>query len=291
MNAMQPTVAAQGVLKSYGRNTVLDSAYLTADGGITGVLGPNGAGKTTLLRILATVLKPDAGYIRIRGLNPADVEQRREIRRQLGYQPQEPGFFQGFTVFAFLDYVAILKELTERTRRRQEVRRVIDLLDLGAVSSRKIRKLSGGMRQRVALAQALLGHPRLLILDEPTAGLDPEQRLRFREVVSQVSAENTVLLSTHHTDDVAAVCDRVVVLYEGQVRFTGSPSELGRLAAGRVWLGESAASGARLSWRTGSGQHRMLGEPPPGADLVPPTLEDGYLLLLDRVAQRSKERV
>ncbi len=282
---MTHTVVAEAVIKRYRSNTVLDRVDLTAGPGITGVLGPNGAGKTTLLRILATVLKPDGGRIRILGLDPADSEQRREIRRHLGYQPQEPGFFQGFSVLAFLDYVGILKELNDREHRRAEVRRVIDLVDLGAVANRRIRKLSGGMRRRVALAQALLGRPKLLILDEPSAGLDPEQRLRFREVVSEVAAEHTVLLSTHQTDDVAAVCDRVVVLHEGRTRFVGTPLALANVAAGRVWLGGEAVASAQLSWRTGTGQHRMLGNPPEGADLVPPTLEDGYLLLVGRAAK------
>jgi ABC-2 type transport system ATP-binding protein len=288
---MEHTVVADGVVKRYRSNTVLDHVDLHAGPGITGLLGPNGAGKTTLLRTIATVLRPDDGQIRAFGLDPADAAQRREIRRRLGYQPQEPGFFQNFTVVAFLDYVAILKELAGRDVRRREVRRVIDLVELGAVANRRIRKLSGGMRRRVALAQALLGQPQLLILDEPTAGLDPEQRLRFREVVSQVAAEHTVLLSTHQTDDVAAVCDRVVVLHEGRVRFDGAPSELGDLATGRVWLADRPEASARLSWRMGTGRHRLLGDPPAGAELTSPTIEDGYLLLVGRAAKPAGELV
>jgi len=288
---MEPTVVAEGVVKRYRSTTVLDHVDLRAGQGITGLLGPNGAGKTTLLRTIATVLRPDEGRIRAFGLDPGDAAQRREIRRRLGYQPQEPGFFQSFTVLAFLDYVAILKELSGREERRREVRRVIDLVDLGAVANRKIRKLSGGMRRRVALAQALLGRPQLLILDEPTAGLDPEQRLRFREVVSQVAAEQTVILSTHQTDDVAAVCDRVVVLHEGRARFEGTPVELGDLAAGRVWLADRPDASARLSWRMGTGRHRLLGDPPAGAELVSPTIEDGYLLLVGHAANLAEEPV
>lgn len=288
---MEPIVVAEGVVKRLRSTTVLDHVDLSAGPGITGLLGPNGAGKTTLLRTMATVLRPDEGRIRAFGMDPADGAQRREIRRRLGYQPQEPGFFQNFTVVAFLDYVAILKELPGRDDRRREVRRVIDLVDLGAVANQKIRKLSGGMRRRVALAQALLGRPRLLILDEPTAGLDPEQRLRFREVVSQVAAEHTVLLSTHQTDDVAAVCDRVVVLHQGRVRFEGTPVQLGELATGRVWLAEHPDSSARMSWRTGTGRHRLLGDSPAGAELVPPTIEDGYLLLVGGAAKPTEEEL
>ena len=288
---MTDVLHAQGLTKRYRATTVLDRVELHAGPGITGVLGPNGAGKTTLLRMLATVLRPDEGTIRAFGLDPADGAQRREIRRRLGYQPQEPGFFQNFTVLAFLDYVAILKELAPRDDRRREVRRVIDLVDLGAVANRKIRKLSGGMRRRVALAQALLGRPQLLLLDEPTAGLDPEQRLRFREVVSEVAAEHTVLLSTHQTDDVAAVCDRVVVLHQGGIRFDGTPTELGHVAVGQVWLADRSDPSARLSWRTGTGRHRLLGQPPADAELVPPTIEDGYLLLVGRAARPTEELV
>ena len=288
---MTTTVKAEGLVKRYRAGTVLDHVDLCAGPGITAVLGPNGAGKTTLLRIVATVLRPDGGTIEAFGRDPSDGVQRREIRRRLGYQPQEPGFFQSFTVLAFLDYVAILKELAPREERRREVRRVVDLVDLGAVANRKIRKLSGGMRRRVALAQALLGRPQLLVLDEPTAGLDPEQRLRFREVVSQVASEHTVLLSTHQTDDVAAMCDRVVVLHEGRIRFDGTPSELGDMAAGRVWLADRPDTAARLSWRTGTGRHRLLGEPPAGAELVAPTIEDGYLLLVGRAAVPAEELV
>jgi ABC-2 type transport system ATP-binding protein len=156
------------------------------DDGITGLLGPNGAGKTTLMRVLATVLAPDSGTVRLLGRDPADSRERPLIRRQLGYMPQEPGFHQRFTTFEFVDYVAILKEMTVRRERRDEVRRVLDLVGLGDVAQRRIKASSGGMRRRVALAQALLGDPRLVILDEPTAGLDPEQRLRCRELISRL---------------------------------------------------------------------------------------------------------
>ena len=143
----------------------------------------------------------------------------------------------------------------------------------------KIRTLSGGMRRRVALAQALLGTPRLLVLDEPTVGLDPVQRLRFRETVSAVASTQTVVLSTHLTEDVAALCSQVVVLDQGRVRFHGSPLDLAAVADGRVWESDAADAAAILSWLTGRGRYRNLGAPPDGADVVTPTLEDGYMLL------------
>jgi ABC-2 type transport system ATP-binding protein len=278
------TLELSGVTKRFGGTRALDGVDLAAGPGITGLLGPNGAGKTTLLRIAATVLAADAGQVRLLGRDPARADERLEIRRRLGYLPQEPGYHRGFTAFEFVDYIAILKELTDRRARHAEVRRVLTEVGLGAVAHRKIRALSGGMRRRVALAQALLGRPDLLILDEPTAGLDPEQRLRFREVVSAATREHTVLLSTHQTEDVAALCQRVVVMHRGAIRFDGTTRALAELARGRVWLADDRPPAARLSWRTGDGRHRNIGDAPPGAELVEPTIEDAYLLLVGEQA-------
>ena len=275
-----PTVEIHDVRKRFGRTTALQGVTFDVAAGITGLLGPNGAGKTTLLRMMATVLAPDDGRLRLLSWDPQVADERLAIRRRLGYMPQEPGFHRSFTAFEFVDYVAILKEMTERRARHDEVRRVLDLVGLESVTGRKIKALSGGMRRRVALAQSLLGDPDLLVLDEPTAGLDPEQRLRFRELVSDRTADRTVILSTHQTEDVAALCQRVIVMLDGQVLFEGTPRELTQVADGRVWLADDRAAGARLSWRTADGAHRNIGEAPSDADLVAPTLEDGYLLLV-----------
>ena len=185
---MTTTVDMRQVTKTFGRTRALAGVDLRVDPGITGLLGPNGAGKTTLLRIAATVLAPDAGQVRVLGRDPSTAEGRLEIRRRLGYVPQEPGFHRNFTAFEFVDYVAILKEMVDRRARHDEVRRVLALVGLEQVTGTGIRALSGGMRRRVGLAQGLLGSPDLLLLDEPTAGLDPEQRLRFREVVSTATS-------------------------------------------------------------------------------------------------------
>ena len=219
---------------------------------------------------------------RIFGLDPSRSADRLAIRRRLGYLPQDPGFQRGFTAFEFVDYVAILKEFTEPQLRHQEVRRVLAAVDLGSVSGKRVRSLSGGMRRRVALAASLLGEPDLLVLDEPTAGLDPEQRLRFRELVSRAGEGRAVLLSTHQTEDVAALCRDVVVLHEGRVRFRGSPGELTAQAGGRAWYSATRDPRAQLAWRLGDGRYRNLGDPPAGAEPAEPTLEDGYLLLVGR---------
>lgn len=284
-------VRVQDVTKSFGRTRALDGVTLTAGTGVTGLLGPNGAGKTTLLRLLATVLAPDAGVLQLLGRNPQDAADRLEIRRRLGYLPQEPGFHRGFTVFEFVDYVAILKELGDRRARHEEVRRVIDWVGLSEVSGRRIRALSGGMKRRVGVAQALLGDPELVVLDEPTAGLDPEQRLRFRDLVSRIGEGRSVLLSTHQTEDVAALCPHVVVVDRGRTVFDGTPGDLTATAAGRVWLAPDRSPAARLAWRTADGAVRNIGDlgegVPAGSVLVPPTLEDAYLLLVGEQAGRE----
>ena len=281
------TIDVAGLDKSYGRVRALSAVGFTAGTGVCGLLGPNGAGKTTLLRILATVLAPDRGRVRLLGRDPGRPEDRLAIRRRLGYVPQEPGLHLNFTAFEFVDYVAILKEMTDRRVRHDEVHRVLEVVGLSPVAGKRIRTLSGGMRRRIGIAQALLGTPELLVLDEPTAGLDPEQRLRFREVVSGLGEDSTVVLSTHQTEDVAALCPRVVVLHEGAVRFDGPVRDLAELARGRVWLADARDPGARLAWRTGDGRHRNVGDAPPGAELVEPTVEDGYLLLVGERALRD----
>ena len=272
---------ATAVHKRLGSTHALNGADLTLGTGITGLLGPNGAGKTTLMRILATVLAPDDGHVELLGLDPGDARERIELRRQLGYMPQELGFPPRFSAFEFLDYVAILKEHTDRRARHDEVRRVLELVGLRDVASRRTGALSGGMRRRLALAQALLGDPRLLILDEPTAGLDPEQRLRFRDLISGLGENRAILVSTHQTEDVAALCSRVAVLAGGRTLLSGTPGALTAAAEGRVWQAPQRDPGALVAWRTADGRQRQVGTPPPDAELVAPTLEDAYLLLLE----------
>jgi ABC-2 type transport system ATP-binding protein len=274
------TVQANGVSRRYGATRALDDVDLTLERGITGLLGPNGAGKTTLLSILATVNEPDAGRLSVFGLDPRDHAERVEIRRRLGYLPQELGYHRHFTVAGFLDYVAILKEITDKRSRADEVARVLAAVSLEQRARTRIRALSGGLRQRLGIAQALLGQPDLLVLDEPTAGLDPEQRLRFRELLSDVPGDPVIVLSTHQADDIAAICPQVVVLLQGRVRFAGTPSDLAATAASQVWAAAERDGRAHLSWRGGDNRWRHIGDSPPaGAELVTPTVEDGYLLL------------
>ena len=269
-------IETTALTKAFGRTRAVDEVTLASGPGVIGLLGPNGAGKTTLLRMVATVLAPDAGELRVLGLDPTRAAERVEIRRRLGYLPQQPGLYAGFTPWDMVDYVAVLKEHTDPDWRRTEVRRVLASVELEDVMHRKIRSLSGGMKQRVALACAMVGNPDLLVLDEPANGLDPDQRLRLR---SLLSASSTVLMSTHNISEVSALCQRVYVMFSGRIRFTGTPAELAGLALGRVWEDDRQDPDAIRSWLTSTGSYRHLGDPPNGAQVVDPTLDDGYLLL------------
>ncbi|MEV6964276.1 ABC transporter ATP-binding protein [Hamadaea sp. NPDC051192] len=275
------TADVRQVSVSFRGRRALDQVSFRLRSGVTGLLGPNGAGKTTLLRTLATALAPDSGELSVLGHDPRQATGRLAIRRRLGYLPQNPGFHPQFTARDFVDYVAILKEIVDRTARRREVQRVLAVVGLADQQNKRMKALSGGMRQRVALAAAILGEPELLILDEPTVGLDPEQRLRFRELIAELGESRTVLLSTHQTDDVAALCRRVIVLDSGVTSFDGPPAGLVAVATDRVWTSNERDGSALAGWRTGDGVFRNIGDPPPGAALATPTLEDGYLLLLE----------
>ncbi len=286
---MNMTVTVSKLRRSYGSTVALDGIDLELGTGVTGLLGPNGAGKTTLLRILATAIGPDSGEVRVLGHDPQSVEGRLAVRRVLGFVPQEPGFHQRFTTFEFVDYLAILKEMTDRRARHDDVRRVLTQVGLDDVMHRRIKTLSGGMRRRVALAQALLGDPQLLVLDEPTAGLDPAQRLRFREIIGAIAEAHTVVLATHQTEDVAAICDRVAVIDQGSILFEGTPAGLAETARGRVWSSPRPVPDARMSWRTATARYRVIADHVDDAEATEPTIEDAYLLLVGERALGGEE--
>jgi len=273
-------VVAEGLVKRLGDRTVLDGVSLELGPGVTGLLGPNGAGKSTLLRVLATVLEPDAGRLRLLGLEPVTEDARLEVRRRLGYLPQEPGLHPGFTAAEYLDYVAIHREHHDRRARRAEVARVLAAVDLAGHAGVRVRRLSGGMRRRLALAQALVGDPALLLLDEPATGLDPQQVRRAHDLVRRLGEDRCVVLSSHDPVAAGELCGLLVVLVGGRVAFAGTPSELAALADGRVWLAQRRDPGALAAWRVGDGGHRHVGTPPPGSGRVAPTPQDGYLLLV-----------
>lgn len=254
---------------------------------MVGILGRNGAGKTTLLRLIVTLLRPSSGRIEIDGLDT--VRDAHALRRQIGYLPQEFQPYPELTVREFLQYMAAAAGLPGRTR-RSELERVIELCNLGSFVRSRAGVLSGGTRRRLGVAQAMLGQPRLLVVDEPTAGLDPEERVRLRQTLAGVGQETTVLLSTHLVEDVAALSSRMLVLDEGRVVFDGDASALIAAATGRVFEMDSPVpmtdrAGEVVSRATPNGAGFRLrivtaGAHPAAASAVAPSLEDGYLALL-----------
>jgi ABC-type multidrug transport system ATPase subunit len=218
-------VEIKDVTRRFGRNQAVAGVSLETGPGVFGLLGPNGAGKTSLLRMLATVIPPSSGTLRLLDRDPAAHVQRREIRRRLGYLPQTLGYYPNFTVAEFVEYFALLKEMPSR-QVPTAVATAIERVDLASRARAKLRTLSGGMLRRVGIAQAIVNSPGLLLLDEPTAGLDPEQRVQFRALIRELGENGTVIVSTHLVEDVGAACSEVALMSDGKIVFHGTPGEL-----------------------------------------------------------------
>ncbi len=256
---------------------------------LTGLLGPNGAGKSTLIRLLSAALMPSSGVIQLDGAPLKDREM--ELKSRLGYLPQEFGLFDELTVWQFLDYMAALKGIRDS---RAAIRQVLQDVRLEEQAKARIRTLSGGQRQRVGIAQALLGDPELLILDEPTVGLDPEERIHFRNLFSRTAQNRLVLLSTHIIEDIQSVCDHLIVLHRGTILFAGAPERLIQAASGHVgvfWEQDAPENGeisvtARVHTARGVRCRGVAGVLPSYARPEEPTLEDAYLYLISREVAR-----
>ncbi|WP_405780754.1 ABC transporter ATP-binding protein [Streptomyces sp. NBC_00859] len=229
----RPSIRLSGLTVRYRRTTALDSVDLDFGPGVHGLLGPNGAGKTSLIRVLATVAAPASGRLEMMGEDIGGHRGRTAVRRGLGYLPQEFGYYPGFTVREFVAYVAWLKEMP-RAGTAEAVERAVDRVGLSDRIDAKVRTLSGGMIRRVGIAQAVVNEPAVLLLDEPTAGLDPEQRVEFRALLRELGADATVIVSTHLVEDVAGACTEVTLIEAGRVAYRGTPASLAA-------IGESSA--------------------------------------------------
>ncbi len=218
-------VEISGLTRRFGRTTAVAGVDLQAGPGVLGLLGPNGAGKTSLLRVMATVVPPTSGRLRLLGRDPGQYGPRREIRRRLGYLPQNLGYYPGFTVAEFVEYFALLKEMPA-ARVPAAVAAAVERVELGGKAKARLRTLSGGMLRRAGIAQAIVNEPELLLLDEPTAGLDPEQRVAFRGLMRDLGQRATVVVSTHLVEDVGAACARVALMDRGEIVFHGTPADL-----------------------------------------------------------------
>ena len=274
----------------YGRKPpTLHGIDLLQGPGILGLLGPNGAGKSTLMRLLATLARPSGGRILWNGVDIA--RDPASLRRTLGYLPQSFGVYPTLSAREFLEYMAAVKGLPSRET-ANAVERVLGEVGLAHAADRRLGDFSGGMRQRVGIAQALLNDPSLIVVDEPTVGLDPEERLRFRQLIAGLARERLVLLSTHIVSDVDSSADRIAVMREGRLIANGTPGDLMAAAAGQVWACEMPENElATLRERHpvshvgrvsgGLRVHAIARHPPmPGAQSVEPTLEDAYLACL-----------
>lgn len=283
-------ITLEQVTKTYrGGVQALRAVDLTIPPGLFGLLGPNGAGKTTLMRILAGILRPTSGQAHV-GTHDITTERGRQaVKRTLGYLPQELGVYPDLSGREFLDYIAILKGLDDRAQRHQRVAELLDVVGLNDVAGRKLKTYSGGMKRRIGIAQALLNDPQLLIVDEPTAGLDPEERIRFRNLLADLGGNRTVLLSTHIVEDIAQTCQRLAVMTAGTVIFQGSIADLVEAARGRVWTvtttGPKPMGDVMVIGTVHQGNavnYRVLSAQPPQPNALPaePGLEEGYMWLM-----------
>jgi ABC-2 type transport system ATP-binding protein len=225
-------VEITGLTRRFGSVMAVAGVDLRAGSGVLGLLGPNGAGKTSLLRMMATALPPSSGSLRLLGRDPGSYGPRREIRRRLGYLPQNPGYYPGFTVADYVEYFALLKEVPP-ARIPVAVASAIDRAGLGDRRKSRLRTLSGGMLRRAGIAQAIVNEPDLLLLDEPTAGLDPQQRVAFRALLRDLGQRATIVVSTHLVEDVAAACVQVALMDGGRIVFRGTPDELAARGGGQ----------------------------------------------------------
>ncbi|MCC9707470.1 ABC transporter ATP-binding protein [Streptomyces sp. MNU76] len=231
-------IRATGLKVRAGRKRMaVDGLDLSLGTGVHGLLGPNGAGKTTLIRALATVLRPAEGTLELLGEFAGGLGEHRALRRRIGYLPQEFGYYKRFTVREFIEYMAWLKEVPKADI-PGAVQRAIERVGLADRADERMKALSGGMVRRVGIAQAIVNDPAILLLDEPTVGLDPAQRLRFRELLQQLGTDTCVVVSTHLVEDVAAACTDVVLFAEGRLVFQGTPDELAA-AGGPEHVGDS----------------------------------------------------
>ena len=281
----------ENISKLYGDTVALQQIDLTLGSGVYGLLGPNGAGKTTLMRIMTDLLAPSTGRVLLDGQDIAVMGAA--FRKKLGYLPQDFGVYPNFTAEQFLLYIARLKGLSKFDAKRQ-TDNLLRMVGLEDKKQKKLKGFSGGQRQRVGIAQALLGDPEILVLDEPTAGLDPEERIRFRGIISDLSQQKLVLLSTHIVSDLEAVANEIILLRKGVVLEMQKPASLLEQLNGQVWLVTvPAADEAALTKQytcsnvmhtDGKSVIRLLSESAPRPDAVPsaPNMEDLYLYYFGR---------
>lgn len=283
-------IVINNLSKSYGEKSALKDVSVTIRSGMYGLLGRNGAGKTSLMRILATLSVPSSGEI---SMNDIPIKETAKIREIVGYLPQDFSFYRNMSVYGAMDYLGLLSNIPDKVR-KERISALLEQVNLKENMRTKVKALSGGMKRRLGIAQALLHNPQILIVDEPTAGLDPEERIRFRNLLSEFAEDRIVILSTHISSDVESSCENIGVLDNGRMIWCGGTEELVKQAEGKVYLISAAKKKDKLIKEkytvlniiaSGSGtQYRVLSDTPPEEKhiLQDPTLEDGYMYLLSQ---------
>ncbi len=293
---MNNEIVINNLSKNYGKKTALKHVSVTIRSGMYGLLGRNGAGKTSLMRILATLSEPSSGEVSINGV---PIKQTAKIREMVGYLPQDFSFYRNMTVYGAMDYLGLLSNIPDKVR-KERIPALLEQVNLKDDARMKVKALSGGMKRRLGIAQALLHNPQILIVDEPTAGLDPEERIRFRNLLSEFADGRIVILSTHISSDVESACENIGVLNEGKLIFQGSTEELIQQAEGKVYLIQTGKNQDKYikqkysilnisTSHSGTG-YRVLSDTPPEekSSLQIPTLEDGYMYLLSQMKGGAK---
>lgn len=285
---MKTKIEIKHLDKYYGQKKALSDVNLTIEEGMFGLLGRNGAGKTTLMKVLATLLEKQNGQVEICGV---PVERAAEIRKMIGYLPQEISMYPNMTVYEALDYLGLLSGMSKGTRKKR-IPKLLKKVNLQDHSAAKVKALSGGMKRRLGIAQAILHNPKVLIVDEPTAGLDPEERVRFRNLLCEIAEERIVILSTHIVGDIEATCEKIAVLDSGNVLFRGTVSDLLKLVDGKVYKAEISRRELEEMKRKyivtsiltlgNNVMIRLIAESVPfqGAEHCEPGVEDAYMYLM-----------
>ena len=283
-------IVINNLSKNYGKKSALENVSVTIHSGMYGLLGRNGAGKTSLMRILATLSVPSSGEI---SMNDIPIKETAKIREIVGYLPQDFSFYRNMSVYGAMDYLGLLSSIPDKVR-KERISALLEQVNLKENMRTKVKALSGGMKRRLGIAQALLHNPQILIVDEPTAGLDPEERIRFRNLLSEFAEDRIVILSTHISSDVESSCENIGVLDNGRMIWCGGTEELVKQAEGKVYLISEEKKKDKLIKEkytvlniiaSGSGtQYRVLSDTPPEEKhiLQDPTLEDGYMYLLSQ---------
>ena len=283
-------IVINNLSKNYGKKSALKNVSVTIHSGMYGLLGRNGAGKTSLMRILATLSVPSSGEISMNGI---PIKETTKIREIVGYLPQDFSFYRNMSVYGAMDYLGLLSNIPDKVR-KERISALLEQVNLKENVRTKVKALSGGMKRRLGIAQALLHNPQILIVDEPTAGLDPEERIRFRNLLSEFAEDRIVILSTHISSDVESSCENIGVLDNGRMIWSGGTEGLVKQAEGKVYLISAAKKKDKLIKEkytvlniiaSGSGtQYRVLSDTPPEEKhiLQDPTLEDGYMYLLSQ---------